>query len=83
MADGELILKLDDDTLRRLQAAADAVGVSIDGYAADVLAGALADRWSVSLRRLEEYDRTGEYVPLEEALAEFRGAVEERLTKRK
>lgn len=83
MADGELTLKLDDDTVRRLKAAAEAAGRPVADYAAELLSGALADRWSLSLRRLEEYDRTGEYVPLEEALTEFRVAVEERLAKRR
>ena len=83
MADGELTLKLDDATVRRLQAAADAVGQPIDSYAADVLAGAVSgEDWAEDYRRAAEYDRTGKYVSLEEALTEFRDAVDERLSKK-
>jgi plasmid stability protein len=41
MVDGELTLKLDNDTVRRLQVAADAVGVSIEDHATDLLVAQL------------------------------------------
>jgi predicted transcriptional regulator len=71
MADGELTLKLDDETARRLQAAADAAGRPVADYAAGLIANGLEDRWAESLRRLAEYDRTGESISVEEALAHF------------
>jgi hypothetical protein len=81
MADGELKLKLDDDTARRLQAAA-AAGLPVADYAAELISDGLAapdPRWREAYAALEEYDRTGEGVSLEEALAEFRTALDERL----
>jgi predicted transcriptional regulator len=83
MADGELTLKLDDETARRLQAAADAAGVPVGDYAADLIAGSLGEDWTEALARLEEYDRTGEYVSLETALLHFRTEVESGLASRK
>jgi predicted DNA-binding protein len=83
MADGELVLKLDDETARRLKAAADSAGQSVAVYAADLITHGLIVDWAEDLRRFEEYDRTGEYISLEEGLTYFRDAVEERLTSRK
>lgn len=84
MADGELTLKLDDDTARRLQAAADAAGRPVGDYAAALIAEGLPDTgWSESLRRLEEYDRTGEHITVEEALAHFDNELEARLAARR
>jgi plasmid stability protein len=83
MADGELILKLDDDTARRLRAAADAAGLAVESYAADLISSGLAGEWADSLARLAEYDRTGDYMSLEEGAAYFRTKLEERLTNRK
>jgi plasmid stability protein len=83
MADGELVLKLDDETARRLEAAAASAGQSVAAYATDLIAHGLADDWAEDLRRFEEYDRTGEYISLEEGLTFFRDAVEERLAGRK
>ena len=83
MADGELTLRLDDETARRLQAAAEAAGRSVDDYASGLIAAGLEEGWAEDLRRLEEYDRTGEYISLEEGLTFFRNAVEERLAARK
>lgn len=82
MADGELTLTLDDETARRLRAAAEAAGVAVEAYAAELITGGLEEDWAEDLRRLEEYDRTGEYVSLEEASAFFRDALEERLAGR-
>jgi len=83
MADGELTLKLDDETARRLQAAADAAGRSVGDYAAGLISEGLTDTsWTESLRRLDEYDRTGESITVEEALAHFDSELEERLAAR-
>lgn len=85
MADGELTLKLDDETARRLQEAADAAGRPVADYAAGLISEGLEDDadWAESLRRLEEYDRTGESVPLEEAMAVFHDELEKRLAEHK
>jgi len=84
MADGELTLKLDDETARRLQAAADAAGRPVGDYAAGLIAEALPDlSWRESLRRLDEYDRTGESITVEEALAHFDSELAERLAARR
>ncbi|WP_340644041.1 hypothetical protein [Phenylobacterium sp.] len=79
MADGELTLKLDDDTVRRLKAAADAAGRAVEDYAQTLIADGLDDRWSESLRRLEEYDRTGESLSVQEALEHFDNRLRDRL----
>lgn len=81
MADGELILKLDDDTARRLQAAADAAGRPVADYAAELISGGLDEDWAEDLRIAEEYDRTGEYLSVEEGLAFFRATLDEQLAK--
>jgi hypothetical protein len=71
MADGELILKLDEDTARRLQAAADAAGRPVADYAAELISGGLEDDWADDLRIVEDYRRTGESYSVEEAMAHF------------
>ena len=72
MADGELRLKLDDETQRRLGENAGALGLSIEAYVLEMIAEDVeADPLAVSIARLEEYDRTGEYISVEEALAHF------------
>ena len=85
MADGELTLKLDDETARRLQEAADAAGRPVAEFAADLISGGLPPdpHWREALEALEEYDRTGEGVSVEEALAEFRATLDERLAQRR
>jgi predicted transcriptional regulator len=82
MADGALTVELDEALSERLKLAAEAAGRRVDDYAAQLISQALDDRWSESLARLAEYDRTGEYVPAEEALDRFRNAVSERLRKK-
>ncbi|MBP6546015.1 MAG: hypothetical protein KA220_04800 [Phenylobacterium sp.] len=79
MADGELTLKLDHDTARRLKAAADAAGQAVEDYAQALIADRLDDRWSESVRRLEEYDRTGESLSVQEALEHFDNTLQDRL----
>lgn len=79
MPDGELTLKLDDDTARRLKAVADAAGRSVDEHARALIAEGLDDRWSESLRRLDEYDQTGESLSVQEALEHFDTTLQDRL----
>ena len=83
MADGELTLKLDDDTVRRLRAAADAAGVTMDRIAADLIADGLDHDWTQALASLAEYDRTGVSYSLDEAMNLARNDLEEKLAARK
>lgn len=77
MADGELTLKLDDDTARRLQEAADAAGRPVADYAAELIVGGLDD-WTEDVRIAEAYDRDGVSYSIEEGLAVFDAAVKRR-----
>ncbi|MBP7650238.1 MAG: TraY domain-containing protein [Phenylobacterium sp.] len=83
MADGELTLKLDDETARRLKAAADAAGRSVDDYAAELISDGLGgdDDVAEDLRIAEEYDRTGVSYSVEESVAHFRQALLARVPK--
>ncbi|WP_332773161.1 hypothetical protein [Phenylobacterium sp.] len=84
MADGDLTLKLDDETARRLQAAADAAGRPVGDYAAGLIAEGLdGDRWQGAREALAEFDRTGESFDAEEALAHFDRQLAERLAARR
>lgn len=78
MADGELILKLDDDTARRLKAAADAAGRPVADYAAGLISEGLEDGWAETRRRLAEFDRTGESLSVQEALEHFDHSLRDR-----
>ena len=85
MADGGMTLNIDEPLAERLREAAKLAGQSVEVYARQALeafAEDQDDRWAESIRRLEEYDRTGEYVDAEEALAKFRHDLEERLQQR-
>jgi hypothetical protein len=85
MADGELTLKLDDGTLRRLSAAADAAGVPVESYTAELVAGLARsdDDWTADIAAVAEADRNGSWCSVEEAMAHFDAAVEARFaTKR-
>ena len=82
MADGELTLKLDDETVRRLTAAADAMGQSASDYAASLVSDGLSfDRLSLSQRALAEFDETGVSYDAETALQEFQANVAARVSK--
>ena len=84
MADGELTLKLDEETQRRLAALADLAGVSVEAYALEIIADGLEpDGLAVSRRRLAEYDRTGAFITVEEAMAHFDRELEARLAERR
>ncbi len=83
MADGELTLKLDDETARHLKAAADAAGRPIGDYVVELIEDRLKeDRWAESRRRLAEYDRTGESISVEEMLEHFDESLAARLASR-
>ena len=79
MADGELTLKLDDETAGRLKAAAEAAGRPIEDYAAGLIAEGLEDHWAMAGEALADYDRTGVSYSLEEGMAAFDAAVAQRL----
>ncbi len=83
MADGELTLKLDDDTVRRLKAAADAAGRSVDEHARALISDGLGaeDDFAEDLRIAEEYDRTGVSYSVDESVAHFRQALLARVPK--
>lgn len=83
MADGELTLKLDDDIVRRLRAVADATGVTMGRFAADLIADGLDHDWTEALASLAEYDRTGVSYSLDEAMNLARNDLEEKLAARK
>lgn len=84
MADGELRLKLDDETQRRLGEAAGAVGMSVEAYALGVLVDELdSDPLSISQARLAEYRRTGESISVEEAMTYFDQEVEAALARKR
>lgn len=86
MADGALTLTLDDETAARLETAARQAGLTPEAYAAATLSDAL-ETWppgapydtTEAERRLAEYDRTGEYVTLEDAMARFEEELQSRL----
>ena len=79
MADG-FDIHLNEDQARRLKAAAEASGVDPAAYALQVLEQAMDDGEEV--RRWAEYLRTGESIPAEEALSEFRRVLSEKLAAR-
>jgi predicted DNA-binding protein len=87
MADGDLTLKLDDETARRLEAAAETAGRSVAELAAEFISSGLSDwdaaDWAEDRRRLEAYDRTCEYVSLEEGLSFFQDELDKRLAARR
>lgn len=83
MADGDLTLKLDDETVERLRAAADAVGRTVQDYAAGLISEGLEVDWAEDLARIAEYDRTGESISVEEALDHFDRELEKRLAERR
>ncbi|MBS0297887.1 MAG: hypothetical protein JSR45_16385 [Proteobacteria bacterium] len=76
MADG-FHIELDSETTDLLKAAAEAAGVAPEAYAQTLLTTALSEDWAEDLARLAEYDRTGEYVTVEEAMANFDRALRE------
>jgi len=66
-------LRLDDETVRRLKAAADAAGQPIEEYAATVIIEGLVadDDWAEDVRIAGECERSGVSSSVEEAMAHF------------
>ncbi len=82
MADGELTLRLDDETARRLKVAADAAGQAVGDYVKGLIATQLEDdRWAESRRRLDEYDRTGESYDAAGVMEEFQERIAARIAR--
>nr|WP_309606996.1 hypothetical protein [Phenylobacterium sp.] len=87
MADGDLTLKLDDETARRLKDAAEAAGQSVDDFLQVLIREGLAeasqdDDWAEDIRILEDYDRTGVSYSVDEGLAVFDAAMKVHLARR-
>lgn len=93
MADG-FDIHLDEDQARRLKAAAEAAGLDPAVYALDALEQAISGPMASGVRehpaqwgaeeaaRWAEYERTGETVPLEDALGDFHANLARRLADR-
>lgn len=79
MADG-FDIHLNEEQARRLKAAADAAGLDAQAFALQVLDQAVED--GEEARRWAEYQRTGISIPAEEAMAEFRRVLSEKLAAR-
>ena len=78
MADGDVILKLDEQTARRLSAVAALAGQSVDDYVRTMIVDMLHEDWAEDLRIAAEYDQTGDSHSVEEGLAVFDNAVARR-----
>ncbi len=90
MSDRSVTITLSDNLLRRLTVAAEAAGLSVEAFAAEILTAALAPDgmaedaaafqgahdWTEADRRLADYDRTGDSVDAETALDAFVAAVD-------
>ncbi|HEY1750258.1 MAG TPA: hypothetical protein VGG29_03290 [Caulobacteraceae bacterium] len=79
MPDDGVTIALDAALSARLHEAAEAAGQSPQELASALIAQGLDDRWAEAKASLAEYDRTGEYVDAETALADFRARLTERL----
>ena len=80
MADGDLTLKLDDETAQRLKDAAEAAGRSVDDYVQKLIREGLDDALEDS-RIAEECERTGVSHSVEEAVAHFRSELRAQVKK--
>lgn len=88
-----LTIELDESTRARLEVAAAAAGLSVEAYVLEVVRAAVSSPgvaegaatfegpydWTEANRRLEEYDRTGVSIPLEDVLRDVRADLEARL----
>ncbi len=74
MADG-FNIHLNEDQARRLKAAAEASGVDPTAYAVQLLEQGMEDDWAEDVRRIEEYERTGESISADEWMQGLREAV--------
>lgn len=80
MADGDLTLKLDDETAQRLKDAAQAAGLSVDDYVRDLIREGLDDG-SEDRRIADESERGGFFHSVEEAVAHFRSELRAQVKK--
>ena len=72
MADGEILVRLDGETARRLDTIARAAGRPVGAYVADLIADRLdEDRFAEAHAALEEYERTGVGYDAKSEMAEF------------
>lgn len=78
MADGDVTVTLDSETARRVQIIAAAVGRSVQGYVAELIADRF-DSLAEAEAAFEEYERTGESVDAKAALSEFQDRVAARI----
>ena len=84
MADGEIKVTLDAETERRLKAAAEAAGRSLDDYVHDLIHDRLDEEdWAEDERIAEEAERTGSTYSVEEAMNVFDRAMKAQLAKRR
>jgi predicted signal transduction protein with EAL and GGDEF domain len=74
MADG-FDIHLNEEQAQRLKAAAEASGVDAQAFALQVLEQAMDHDWAEDVRRIEEYERTGESISAEEWMQGLREAV--------
>lgn len=81
MADGEITLTIDADLAERLRAGADAKGQTVEAYALERLAAQVAEDgadWAEDFNRADEFDRTGQAMPVEAFIGRLRTATTER-----
>ncbi|HEY2710644.1 MAG TPA: hypothetical protein VGI95_21575 [Caulobacteraceae bacterium] len=76
------MIEVDDDLARRLRVAADAAGESVERYALMALKAAADDDWAEDCARVAEFEATGHSIPADQAMADFRTAVEARFAKK-
>lgn len=77
MADG-FDIHLNEEQARRLKAAAEAAGVDPTAYALGIIDQVIQDDWAEDERRFAEYERTGEFISLQEFLRPFEDLLAEK-----
>jgi len=81
MADGEVRVTLDPETARRLAAAADVAGRSVDDHARALIVEGLENNgWAEDARIADDVDGTGLSYSVAEGLAAFDAAVATRFS---
>jgi len=83
MADGDFKLELSEELGRRLKAAAEAAGRSVDDYAAGLISQGLESSWDEDYARYDEYRRTGEYLDAETVMRDFKAALKRRFSEKR
>ena len=82
MADGGLKLEIDEALAERLRSAAEASGESVEDFALQALRAAADEDWAEDYARVADYEATGRFIPADQAMAEFRAALEARFAKK-